>query len=305
MVKVIRTTNALCFLILVSLIASSFSSSVFADDVTLEVGINETLNVAVTTPDNWAQGDIDTSTGMSDFLRNKIVVDVTSNNAAGFTVSMRSKNTTNLVNLFKNTATIPTLTSASTAGSFPVNYWGYSLDDTDAGTTAANYAAMQTTAIQLGNSSTAGSLTKPVFFGAKANASKDSGTYANTVIISVVSGVIDDPTNPVIPVDPATPEDTVTDNPSYDSTNNRTVYTATTHSGSGTTATTTTTTQVSMGDTRAEYTSPYGVTSTTLNDGSGLGGGLATTAGLAASSGIFFFILARKKDEEEEEEEEL
>ena len=225
--------------------------------------------------------------------------------------------------------TIPTLASSSVKASFPANYWGYSIDDTDAGNDSSTYNALvgagstPITLISNAQSSTINS--RDIFFGAKADVTKASGTYAGTVVISVVTGAIEeDPTdpdyNPTTPVNPANP--VVTPNtPVYSgtntttggTTNGATTYTYRQTSGSGSSATTTTTTQVSDGDNRNSYvgyTPPQGVTSkqtTTENisEGSSLATGLAVTSAVAATSGALFFILAkRKKDDDEEEEEE-
>lgn len=272
-------------------------------DVLLQVNINEVLSVSLTTPDTWASGDVSLS-GDSGLLRNKVGLSVTSNNDAGFSAFMASKNTTNLVNQSKSTSIIPTLASASTAGAFPANYWGYSLDDVDAGSSTANYSAMQTSLIPLENRTAPATVNKDIFFGAKADATVDSGTYANTVIFSVVSGYVD-PQDPVVPDTPTPVEPITPGTPTYDSTNDRTVYTQVatgTQTAPVATGTKTTMTTITPGDTTATYTNPHGVTNVS---GSPLAAGLAITSATAAATGIFFFILAkRKKDDDDEEEEE-
>ena len=271
--------------------------------VDLEVNITEVLSVSVATPSTWASGDVDINNG-SDLLRNKIVLNVTSNNVAGFTASMASKTTTDLVNLTKSTATIPTLASATTAAAFPVNYWGYSIDDTDAGSDSANYAALQTSAITLASPTAPATYSQDIFFGARADATKDSGTYANTVVISVVSGVIttpSDPVNPSEPSTPATPSEPTTNQNQVP--NNNLAYLDGSESESD--SDDLTENNITAGDVSSSYAEPQGVTTTNIGAGSPLATGLAVTAGVAATSGVFFFVLARRKKEEEEEEEEI
>ena len=263
------------------------------------VNVTEILSVSLTLPDNWASGD----TG--DFLRNAIHLDVASNNGNGFTASMTTK-TSNTSLMNKNSAaTIPTLQNDAVRSSFPANYWGYSIDDTAAGNASSVYKALAgagDTPISLITSGSASSASKDVYFGAKADSSKDSGTYSNTVVFNVVADVID-VDNPVTPVDPATPSDASQNNPAYDSSNNRTVYTATTNNSNNNT--TTTITEVSSGDNRSSYTNPQGVKSysdANIGEGTPLATGLAVTAGIAATAGVVFFVAAKRKERKDEEE---
>ncbi len=287
-----------------------------------EVEVEESLSVSVTTPSEWAVGDINT------FLRNKINIDVNTN-ASSFVASMTTKTADTSLSHIQNKGTIPTLEADSVKSAFPTNYWGYSLTDTDDGNSSSTYKALvgssSASPISIISSSESSSIrSKNIYFGAKADNTKASGTYSGTVVISVVTGVIEeDPSepayNPTIPVDPATPA-TPTETPQYSGTgtttggtsNGATTYSYTRSYGTGSAATTTTTTQVSDGDHRdayTGYTAPQGVTnrySTTenINEGNAsLATGLAVTSAVAATSGILFFIIAkRKKDDDEEEE---
>ena len=310
MVMVRKTLKTNILTVLIVILASVlvlrfplyFASAASSGDVRFQVDIDEMLSVSLTTPDTWASGNVSFSSS-SPLLRNKIGLSITSNNGAGFSAFMASKENTNLVNTAKSTAIIPTLASNSTAGEFPVNRWGYSLDDVDAGSSAANYSAMQTSLITLANPSVPTTINKNIFFGAKADATVDSGTYANTVIFSVVSGYVD-PSDPVVPDDP-TPVGPVTpDTPTYDEDNDRTIYTEVatgTQTAPVETSTTTTTTTITDGDTRDSYTAPHGVNNVSSSP---LATGLAVASAAAAGTGIFFFILAkRKKDDDDDEEE--
>ena len=268
------------------------------ENTQFNVNVKESLSVSITTPDTWASGEIDT------FLRNKVSISVTSNNAAGFTASMTTRTAdTALTNTVKNTYTIPTLSSSVSRSSFPANYWGYSLNDTESGSSTSTYSALVgagSTPITILSSSTATSGNKDFYFGAKANAAKASGTYTGTVVISVVSGVIDN-SNPVTPTDPVTPGQNQT--PTYDSGKNVTHYT---YSSTGTN-TESTTTQISSGDNRSAYDNylpPQGVTygKTQINPGITLATGLGIAAAVAATSGFFFLAAARRENEDEDDQ---
>ncbi len=297
---------------------------------TFQVNVVETLSVSVTTPDSshWASGT-PTTTSDTGFLRNDIILEVSSNNTVGFTAMMYANTSatgnTSLVNTTKNSETLPTLNSSSSRGSFPANYWGYSLDvsgtgvyngattaynETDAGNESSNYYPLTTSAnpvtVLTGTGATTG--TRKIYFGAKADITQASGTYAGTVIISVVTGEINDNNdseNPVSPPDnPAIDNDQSGVNPSYETSYGTgsqgwTVYTSTS-SGTGTE---TTTTQVSDGDVRSAY--PLGATEKTVSNietKSALATGLAITATTVAASGAFFFIAAKRREDDDEEE---
>ena len=283
----------------------------------LQINLKEGLSVSITTPSEWASGDVD------EFLRNKVSLNVVSNNSAGFTASMTTKTAeTALTNTSKNTYTLPTLSSSTSRSSFPANYWGYSLDDTDAGNASSTYGALVgsgSTPITILSTTSGNSGSKDFYFGAKADVTKASGTYTGTVVISVVSGVVDDTTNPITPTNPAKPAATeqvatYSPAPTGSSSSGSTTYTySRTNAGSGgasgSSSTNTTTTEVSEGnnvDSYAGYTPPQGVneyTETNISTASPMGTAIAVAASAAAASGIFFFIVAKRRKEEEEEEE--
>ncbi|MBR3236149.1 hypothetical protein IKF92_00495 [Candidatus Saccharibacteria bacterium] len=301
-------------------------------NTTFEVNVRETLAVQITTPAEGATGDV------NDFLRNKVSVDVSTNNANGFTASMYSttkyasagSNATDLTNNAVNTATIPTLSSYSTRSDFPTNRWGYSLGsasldgntygETDAGSGSSRYyplTASTSTPIKILEGATGVTTgSQNVYFGAKADTTKPAGTYENTVIISVVTGAIDSNTNPITPVNPATPNQTentatYTAAPTGHATNGSTTYTyRRANTSGGVTVSNTTTTEVSEGNNvsaYAGYTPPQGVVQNTESNVSGgnspLAAALATTASVAATSGLFFFVAAkRRKDDDDDEQ---
>lgn len=290
-----------------------------------QVNVRETLAVQITSPTTGATGDI------NQFLRNKVGVNVTTNSTGGFTASMYSKDNTNLSHSSLSGTTIPTLASYSTRGSFPANRWGYSLssgayiggsstyNDTEAGNNSSRYYPLVSTSgsplkiLEASAGTTTGS--QNIYFGAKADATKPSGTYANTVVISVVTGAVNSSTNPMTPTNPAKPTTSSTTGSTATSTGRVAYYSAPTGgSSAGTTVhtsysdnsgTKTTTSEVSEGNNVNAYQPPHGVIEeieTNVASNSTLAATLATAATLAASSGMFFFIAAKRRGDDDDDE---
>lgn len=303
---------AIFFLLFAAVILPfSIESTSLADTTsttTFNVNVGEVLTVAITRPDTWASGAINT------LLTNKVGVSVYSNNSDGFTATMKSSSATpNLENSADNTITIPTLTSASvtladasdSTNLFPADQWGYSIvtSGDSAPITYYKMAGSSDTPISIASGTTSAS--KDIYFAAKADNSVASGTYSNSVVISVVSGVIDSD-NPTTPTNPVTPETdtnqtdttpTVIANTdignSTPSTTDHTIEVTTTSSNDGQNTTTTTET----------YVPPQGVTTVVaVNEGTPLATGLAVTAGISAAAGVAFFILAKRKSYDEDED---
>ena len=265
-------------------------------DMTFEVDVQDSLSVQITTPTTPATGNID------NFLRNTVSLDVSTNASNGFTASMYSENSTNLVHTTLGSSyNIPTLAGNVTRANFvdgassATDHWGYSLGeftldgtsqssdgDISAGLTTGIYKPMVTSnssnspiTIMDGATIAKKSGTRNVYFGTRVSSAKPSGTYSNTVVFSVVTGAINN-TNPATPTNPVTP---ATDTVANDS---AATYTGDTGTGasqgvgiSGTTGTTvytttssastteTITTQVTGGDNRSSYAAPQGVQSVT------------------------------------------
>lgn len=277
--------------------------------VNLEVNVTEVLTVTLDT-DPWAVSDTANA-----FLRDKIKATAKTNNKSGVTLSMYAADT-----ILKNTASykaedassyINTLDKTYTRNEFETTQkpvaWGYSLDDTSTGSTTSNYSPVTTSAnpVQLFTTvgtSDAANGTQDVYFGAYADGTKQSGTYAQTIYFVAVTGVISDD-NPVVPVNPAeeNPRDEIaTYNASRGNTNGTTTYTN--YSTTGSVSTTSTEIMADdQTDTYTKYVAPAGVT--TSNGGGNLALVLATAAAVAGTSGFFFLIAAkRRKDDDEEEE---
>lgn len=286
--------------ILINPLSQAFASQ--SENVTFNVNLTEILTVSVTKPTTWASGD------MEALLRNKISVSAKTNNYYGATLSMYADgltlNNTVSYDSTKPATFINTLDANTyTNGTFPVNAWGYSVEDTDAGSSSASYLPIVTeanavTLIERTTGTTGTNYSKDVFFGAKANTSKQAGTYAQTVNFVAVTGLVDTE-NPKVPTNPST------DNPAneiatYNTTTGRTTYSS--RSTNTTTNTTTTATQVTSGNTVSTYANPAGVT-TSKNGITALAVGLAVAASVAAVSGTVFFILAKRHDDDDDEEE--
>ena len=270
-------------------------------DVTFNVNIAEALTVAITEPTSWADGE------SGAFLRNKIDVTAYSNTQYGATVSMYTNDTklkhTSSFSASDITSYIPSVTSNNIAvANFPNNSWGYSVNNGSSYNSIPTTSSPTTiiTTTQAGRSGT-----QSVYFGAKADNAKKSGSYEQNVYFAAVSRVnTTDPTTPVIP--PANP---ATDAP----TNNTATYNGTTTSYTYRTpstdnTTTTTTTIASPGDTTGyQYVTPQGVTASTMGEGDGstLATTLAVIATVAATSGLFFFVLAKRRKDDEEDEDQV
>lgn len=290
-------------------ILASQSSNVSAEDVTFNVDIPEVITMSIAEPETWASGNINT------LLKNKVTVSARTNNSVGVTVSMYATNT-NLVNQANSSYTIPTLTGSYSTSNFPANYWGYSVNSAQSSDDSGTYSPLSSSAIGVFSSTTGTEASRDVYFGAKADSTKPSGTYAQTVYFTAVTGTVNTET-PVIPTPPtpATPDPT-SDEATYDSTvgatnSSNTVIGSTTYttrsvpsSTSSSNETRTTTTHVSAGNTTASYANAQGVTTTSSSSDSGasVATALGVAAAVAAASGTAFFILAKRKKDDDEEE---
>ena len=266
----------------------------FAESSTLEADVQDYLSISVTAPTTWASGDINT------FLRNKVSLSITSNNAAGFTASMTTDTPNSaLVNSAKSTATLPTLTTTTTRANFPVNHWGYSFDDTDTGSDTSTYGALSGiggTPVTVLTYTQPGTSTKDFYLGAKVDATQASGTYLGTIVVNVVSGVAvtDNPTtsgtdNPTSST-PASSDQTVAAN-----TTNGNVNTTSHHNN--TSVAPTNTTQSSTNSAKNSYAAPAGVSDVTnaeISDDSQTTTAIAATATAAAVAGAVAFVFAHK-----------
>ena len=132
------------------------------------------------------------STG--DFTSDYITIKVGTNNVSGYSLTLASAD--NSADFIHSSAPepitdmyiIPTLTTEATGGaSFPMNSWGYRVNDGD---DTAKYVGLPTssnpTTIKTTDGPSSSSTTK-VEFGVRANKDKVSGTYAKTLVISATT----------------------------------------------------------------------------------------------------------------------
>ncbi len=292
---------------------ASGSDKQCTDTSTFSVNVSELLTVDITKPASWASGDVNT------LLTNKVTVSVSSNNPAGYTASMTTgtNDNTNLTNKADSTKYIPTVASNNTSSTADgmLDHWGYNIvnNNATAPTTFNSMVAKNAaTPITVLTANSPVTTTKDVYFGAKASASKASGTYSSNIIISVVSGVYNDPTTPVNPSVPTDDSNNsggtvaYNENGAAGTATGNTVYTNNYTSGSGSSATSSTYSEISSGNNTSAYsgyTAPQGETNTVaaINEGTPLATGLAVTAAVAAVAGIAFFAVSRHQDSDDDD----
>ncbi|MBP5513120.1 hypothetical protein J6X73_03125 [Candidatus Saccharibacteria bacterium] len=267
------------------------------DGTSFNVDIREFLSVNVLTPETWASGTI------NEFLTNKVGFSVLTNNPAGFIATMQSSAMLpNLVNLTDSTYVMPTIATASvtiddatdSGDDFPANRWGYGIVNGNAAAPLTYYPMVGSNdyPIEIASSNVAtNEITKDIYFSAKADGTVASGTYANSVIISVVSGVAPDPIDDPIDEPIIDPGEPIIPGPGPDipivmSVNPQPGLMSVTTSSS--------------------YAKPAGVNDTTIsnvNEGVPLAAGIAVAAGVSAAAGVIFFVIAkrRRKDEDDDD----
>ena len=271
-------------------------------NTTFSVNVNEILSVSIERPNEWAVGDV------GQYVYNKITLSVTSNSSAGLiTATMKSATATaNLVNELDSSSVITPLASSTSTPLIDSNKWGYRIQNAGAplpvtpswkGMAGSGDTPVQIASYEFGPKDS-NTVAKDIYFIARADATIAAGTYSNNVVISVVTGVIDNdnpvtPVNPIVPGDDPQPNnDSVNGDTQHGNTPNGTVV-ATTITPGGTTTTTTT----------DSYAKPAGAREVVNTDeGVPLAAGLAVTAGVAAATGVVLFFLAKRNRDDEEED---
>lgn len=308
----INLLGGLAGLVAVTILASNFAAPArAAESTTFTATVDEMLTVSL---DKSATS---TSGVTGNFLYNKIGLSVATNNTSGFSATMTTETATTALTNSAATSnnTIPAIASGTTytTSNFADNVWGYAVVNSGANYTTGTYAGVaaknaSSPSLIINSGQSTSVVERDIYFGAKATSAKASGTYKNSVVISVVSGV-NTTTKPdeTKTVTPSTDSNSSDNTATYDSTTTQTAYTRT-NNAAGTNSGLTTT-QVTSGNTTTHtYADPRGVTETTntvasINEGTPLATGLAVTAGVAATAGIIFFIIAKRKRDEEDEEE--
>ena len=290
-------------------------------ETTFSVNVQETLSMTVT-PDTQvgATGNVD------EFLRNDVKVEVASINGQGFTAGMTTKTAdTSLAHISAEEApdekdSIPTLSEATTQrggesdanyASFPANFWGYSLDDAEkTGKYAALVGSDQVPITVLSSDKTETSKSGYVYFGAKANNNKASGTYKGTVVFTVTSGTSGSPlpiqspaaAEPGQPDGPQMADNTQAANsPTYSYTTQNRTYQSYNYNSSAS--------RVASEDGQkkttaaSEYASPLGAierNSSNIQSGSPIARVLMIVGFSAAAVGVVFFVLAKKDKKQDD-----
>ena len=276
---------------IISIFPFGYSSAV-TNDTNFQVEVKEVLSVSITPPTEWASGNID------NLLKNIVNVSITSNSSKGFTAGMTTSRINTDLNNESASFSIPTLSNGvvcrdESCKEFPSNRWGYSIND-DSGTGTYNpLVGSDSAPIKILSrrwTETHGSV--DISFGAKTNISQASGTYNNTVVISVVTNTNGSDIEP--PVNPSTPNEN-TNVAEYSPATGNTTYTYITDN--------TSTTQVSTGDNRETYdgyTPPQGVSENTyfnINNISMLTTILAIVSSTTAVIGTILFVMAKREKE--------
>ena len=115
------------------------------------------------------------------------VLNVMSNNATGYNTYI---STASLSTDLKHTTTediIPTIAGSTSKASFPLNHWGFSLDDSTYQGMPDSDNAMEIASASL---DAAGETSTDIYFATKVDANMTSGTYSNTMVVTVVPNYV-------------------------------------------------------------------------------------------------------------------
>lgn len=268
---------------------------VAADElVTLNLGVTEVLSVSLDPVTTYVSGNVD------DFLRNRVDLTIASNNTNGFVAYMTTKTDATALSNTTASATIPTLAANTswTRSSNVTNFWGYSLDDTSETGTYYPMVGVSSTPIQIASQNAASNTVqaKTIHFGAKADVTKGSGVYRNTVVFTVVSGINTVPSG-------NTPQSNDPGNEPASSGSGNELIISGRDGGGGLIGKTDLGNGDGDGTRGVTYTPPQGVSSSSdIHDGDPVTTGLIATASVAAGAGVLFLILAKRDDDDEDEE---
>ena len=184
---------------------SAYADSSASSDTEVNLNIDPVINI--TAP----QTSTISCVSLNTLCTTNTTVTTETNNRTGYTLQLNA--TSGYSNSLTNAATnetIPTLSQSYAAGSFPINYWGYTggLDkssETGGYNCASNYCpilAYQSTesnyapnhAIKATNAPSSDTTT--ITFGAKADTTKSSGTYSTSVTFTAVTNYAPNPETP-------------------------------------------------------------------------------------------------------------
>ena len=149
------------------------------------ITVKPVLSVEMTTNPVSFEADSNLHTGY-------VNLNVVSNNETGFTATMTTNGeSTSLNHATDSNYSIPSITSESTSTDFPLNHWGYSVDN------GANFAPIpalgSTPATVLATTKANDFGRTNIFFGIKVDDTNISGIYQNTILVTVVPNFVPDP----------------------------------------------------------------------------------------------------------------
>lgn len=181
-----------------SVVLSPIAASAITEDTTINAAIGSTISI---TTSGTVSINV-TPTASGSMSSQSDTVSVSTNNSAGYTLTIANNDTTtNLVN-GGNTIAADAGAQASPTGSLTNNRWGYRVDGVGgfgAGTTSAesnvassaySWAGVPSSAspdILKNTSTTASGDVTTVWFGVKADTSKPNGTYTDSVVYSATT----------------------------------------------------------------------------------------------------------------------
>ncbi len=155
--------------------------------------INPYISITVESPNVYGSGST------MELVRNGTTICVSTNNVTGYTATISSnslsseENGTSLYNRYSKVY-IPTLPAPVLKSEFPDNGWGFSFDDTEEGDNNSTYNNLKPLDAPnpyiFSEKDEAGEEEIDVYFAAKIDVSKNSGTYSSGVALRAVAGII-------------------------------------------------------------------------------------------------------------------
>ena len=184
------TSGAVMVLVLGAMLFPSLPTAVQAEESGSTANLNVESAVAITLPDTVAIDVTPTPDGT--FSSSNVKLSVSTNNNSGYTLSLATTGDDNHMHS-QNQATTETIAPVSgsvTQAKFANNTWGYNLraaSEGDANASTEYQAVPKSGDTALRTTSAPSSDSYNLTFGAKVNTSIPSGTYTNTVAVSVVA----------------------------------------------------------------------------------------------------------------------
>ena len=184
------TSGAVMVLVLGAMLFPSLPTAVQAEESGSTANLNVESAVAITLPDTVAIDVTPTPDGT--FSSSNVKLSVSTNNNSGYALSLATTGNDNHMHS-QNQATTETIAPVSgsvTQATFANNTWGYNLraaSEGDANARTEYQAVPESDGTALKTTSAPSNDSYNLTFGAKVNTSIPSGTYTNTVAVSVVA----------------------------------------------------------------------------------------------------------------------